>query len=297
MNRKATSKHKREVAKRVNRLPVYDDPMEWLRADFTQSPWPQEKIDEFQKRLDSAFGGENAIILAWSGDRKYGDAFYTDWHSNGLPKGKLERKPVLLFAEEKINEHDYFYLTCPRWLLLEVHHGSELEASWEASSWTDDNAIMGGRKRIRAEKPPQYFYEHLKVIAEHDQVVTLGEMPPCCVRLLQQNRICYGRYREPSDIDVAYVRRIRENMDRAGVSQRNDAARSAKVLQDAALSTKHFMKRAQEQKALHVQNVMLENVGAFFGDILENKGSTMSLKEAREIVKEAFDEQNQERFA
>lgn len=295
MNRKKTSKLKKQLAKEIAALHPFDDPCEWVKGDFRNPPLPQAEIAEFQKRINSAFGADNAIILAWSGDRTYGDEFYTDWHANGLPKGALERKPVLLFAEHKINEHDYFYITCPRWLLLEVHHGSELEASWEDSAWVDDPQL-GVRKRIRAPKPPEFFYTHLRVLAEHEKGVLANDIPPCCVRMFAQNRICYGKYRVPNESDIAFVRRIRENMDRAGVAQRNDSARSAKILQDAAISTRHYIKRAQEQKALHVQNVMMENYEVFFDDILRKKGNKLSPNEIRAALQEGFDQQNQERF-
>ncbi len=295
MNRKRESKLKTELAKAVKRLAPYDDPCEWLKGDFQTPPLPPKEIADFQAKINSAFGAENALVLAWSGDRKYGDAFYTDWHINGLPKGKLERKPVLLFAEEKVNEHDYVYVSCPRWLILEVHHGSELEASWEASSWVEDDSFTGGRKRIRAEKPPQYFYTHLRILAEHDKTLLVNDMPRCCQRMFSQNRICYGRYRLPSDVDVAYVRRIRENMDKAGVAQRNDEKRSEKVLNAAADSTNYFIKRAQQQKALAVQEIMLENYEVFFDDIL--KDNKLTPHEIRSALKEGFDKQNQERFA
>ena len=296
MNRKKTAK----IAKAIEKAPSihpFDDTETWLRGDFTAPPWPKEKIVEFQKRINSAFGAENALVLAWSGDRSYGDSFYTNWFANGLPKGKLERKPVLLFAEVPVSEHDYLYITVPRWLILEVHHGSELESSWEVASWVEDKSMLGGRKRIRAEKPPEFFYQHLQIIAQHDRPFLTNDMPACCRNMMAQNRICYGRYREPSEVDIAYIRGIRERMDRDGVAQRNDERRSAKLLQNAAASTRHFIHRAQQQKALAVQEMMLENPKLYLGDILKRSGNTMSAKELREIAVEAFDETNQERFA
>lgn len=296
MNRKKTSKVAKQIAqKQIHFNSPYDDINNWLQGDFQKSPWSTEEMRAFQDKLDSAFGAKNAIVLVWSGDRSYGDAFYTDWHPNGLPKGGLERKPVLLFAEEKINEHDYLYISCPRFLLMEVHHGSELEASWEASAWVECSDSEGGSKRIRAEKPPTYFYQHLRILAEHAQTQLIGEMPSCCVRRFQQNRICYGKYRVPNESDIAYVGRMRANMDKAGVAQRNDEVRSSKVIQDAAASTNYFIKRAQEQKALTIQEIMLENYEVFFDDILQD--NKLSPGEIRGALKEAFDKQNQERFA
>lgn len=291
MNRKKQSK-----LKRINTTHPYNDPEQWLLGDFEKPPLPPEKIKEFQDKLDSAFGAKNAIILAWSGDKQYGDAFYTDWYPNGLPKGKLERKPPLLFAEFKVNETDYVYVSAPRWLLLEVSHISQYEDSWEANSWVSDDDYIGGRKRIRAIEPPQFMYSHFRIIAEHDEPLMTNAIPPCCERMLAQNRICYGRYKEPSDIDLASVRRVRENQDKAGVTQRNDEARSTKILQDAAASTRYFMQRAKEQKATQIKEAMLANSQLFFGDLLEKTGSTKSFKELETIVKGALDAQDEETF-
>ena len=298
MNRKKTSKVKTKVeaVRKAHRFHPYDDPNNWMTGDFQRPPWDDVKIQDFQKKLDSAFGGQNAIILAWSGDRRYGEAFYTDWYPNGLPKGKLERKPPLLFAEHKVNEHDYLYISVPRWLLLETLHVSQYEAGWEDASWVQDPSMLGGRKRIRSEKPPVNMYKHLQIIAEHDQTTMSHEMPTCCIKMLNNKRICYGRYREPSDADIAVVRNIREDQDRRGIVQRNDTARSKKIIEETSLATKYFIKRSQEQQALGVKDMMLGNSQAFFGDLLKRTGSTKSYKELEAIAKDALERQEQERF-
>lgn len=266
--------------RQVSRESAYDDVRNWLTGGFDVPPWDKEKRDAFQARLDSAFEAPNGMVLVWSGDRSYGDVFLNE-------KGEPEQKPVLLFAEEKVNDTDYVYITCPRWLIMQVHHGSQLEDGWDEASFVTEE--HGALRRIRPDRPPEFFYEHFHIIATHEFERR------CCERMMAQNRICYGKYREPNHTDIALVGETRARMNRAGVSQRNDAARSAKLLQDAALSTKHFIKRAQEQKALHVQNVMLENYDVFFDDII--KDSAMSPNEIRSTLKSAFDKQNQERFA
>ncbi len=286
MNRKKTSKLKKLIETQVSKLSPFDNPENWLTDNFEKSPWSKEQTANFQKRLDSAFEAENAIVLAWSGDRNYGDAFYNE-------KGELERKPVLLFAEEKINDRDYLYISCPRFVLLEVHHGSQLEDGWDEASFVTNE--YGKPIRIRPEKPPQFFYKHFKVIATHDTPSLIGDEPLCCQRMMVQNKICYGRYREPSDADIAFVGETRKRLNKMGIFQRNDTERSAKLLETAALSTKHFIKRAQEQKALRVQEAMLNNYEVFFDDILEK--NPMSPREVRAALKEAFDQQNTERFA
>lgn len=309
MNRKAEQKTKRKVekeeqiiaslaadkARAQSRVHPYDDTNTWLRGDFQKSPWSPEEMRAFQRKLDSAFGGDGAILLVWSGDRSYGDAFYTDWHENGLPKGKLEHKPLLLFAEQKINEHDYLYISVPRFLLVEAIHGSQLENGWEESAWVTDPYTTTGRKRIRAEKPPMFMYQHLRTIAEHDKTIVIGDTPRCCRNMLAQNRICYGRYRLPSDEDIAFVRGIRENMDKEGVAQRNDEERSQKVLQHGTLATQYYIRRAKEQQAQYTKEVMLANSEKFFGDLPAKIGTTKTHKELEAIYREALDQQDEER--
>lgn len=295
MNRKKTSKLVKK-AQTYKFASPYDDIENWLRSDFRDSPWNEQQTVEYQKKLDSAFDAKNAIIVAWSGDRRYGDALYTDWYPNGLPKGKLERKPPLLFAEHKVNDHDYLYISCPRFLLLEVLHVSQYEEGWESASWVDAPDMIGGRKRIRPEKPPVNMYKHLQIIAEHDQTSLSHEMPNCCVKMLNQKRICYGRYREPNERDIAYVRGIREEQDRQGIIQRNDEPSSKKLIENASLTAKYFIKRSQEQQALGVKDMMLANSNVFFGDLLKRTGSTKSFKELEVIAKDAMERQEQERF-
>lgn len=298
MNRKRESKLKAKVAAEIAALSPFDDPSNWAIGDFANSPWTQEQMDDFQKQLDSAFGGEKAIALVWSGDRKYGDEFYTDWHYNGLPKGRLERKPVLLFGEFKVSETDYTYVSCPRFLLMEVHHGSELESSWEESSWVADQRMFGGKKRIRGERPPEFFYTHLRVMSTHEQSTVFNGVPPCCERMWRLNkRICYGKYREPNETDIAYVRNIRQRMDAEGIVQRNDAPRSKKLLEKAGLATKHFMRQAEIARAKSTKEFMLANADTFFGDIVTRRGATMSPAELEKTVREALDADEEQRFA
>ena len=240
------------MAQKITSLPLvsrYDEIEKWVEGGFENAPWSQESIDNFQKRINSAWGGENCIVLVWSGDRSYGDAFYTDWFPTGLPKGDLERKPVLLFGEFKVNERDYIYVVPPRWVLMEVHHGSQLEAGWEESAWSPDPTMLTGRKRIRAKKPPEFFYVPWRTIARHEGGAKDWSLKnPCCERLWYgTKKICYGNYRDPDESDIEFVGMTQANMVKAGVTQRNDTARDAKTILQANLATKYFMKRAEQQ--------------------------------------------------
>jgi len=290
MNRKANSKFEEARRKALNELHPYDIIEQWVGADFTKPPLPQDKIDEFQRKLDSAFGAEGAIILAWSGERKYWDELYTEWHPNGLPKGVLEKKPILLFAQYNINEDDYLYIIAPRWMLLEKLHPNEYAAGWEDAKWVEDNRVLGGKKQIRADNPPPAFYKVLKTIAEHETPYRTGDIPPCCERWRKElMRICYGKYRPPADEDLAYVRAIRENMDKAGVAQRSDAPRSAKVLQDAAASTQHHIRQAAMARTRQVSEMIALNPQAYLGEVIQKKGITLSQREIDECVQIGLD--------
>jgi len=277
MNRKKKAKVDKIIAAEVAKLHVFDDPNNWLLGDFAKPPWPQDKIDAFQKRLNSVFEAENGMVLAWSGDRKYGEVFLNE-------KGEPEYKPALLFAEHQIEgTQDYVYVSCPRWLIMEAYHVTDAE--WEASAFVVDE--HGAKMQIRPEKQPKCLYRHFKVIADHNGY--------CCERMNAENRVCYGKYREPSDLDIKMVGQTRENMNKAGVYQRNDGQVSTKAMADAEAQTKYFIKRSQQQKAQHIQNVMMENYEVFFDDIL--KDSKLSPNEIRGALQEGFDKQNDRRFA
>lgn len=294
MNRKKTSKIKNAVTQAVNTLHLLDDPLEWMKGDVP-CPWTNEQIIAWQKRLDSAFGAENAFVLAWSYDRHWWDEMYMDtWHFDGTPIGRPQKIPLLLFKEIAVDK-DTFYISTPRFLILETLHGSQLEASWEEIAWAEDKDFIGGKKRIRTEKPPEKFYRVVKTIARHEQSVVRGAMRPCCQRMWDTGRsICYGKYRPPSDEDLMEFRGRREALDREGIVQRNDAPRDPKVLALAAASTKHFMKQAAQQRRGAVQDMILANPKQYMGDVFKNYGITMNATEIERTLKEGFERQEKE---
>jgi len=300
MNRKRESKLNQRVQE-LNRLHPFDDFQNWAKNDFATPPWKPEKIAEFQKRIDSAFGAEKAINLVWSADRSYGDEICEGpWDSFGNPTGQFHKKPPLLFGSYPVNGgEDYIYLIPPRFCLMEAHHGSQL-TDWKEASWVSDEAYIGGKKRIRPEKPPEFYYVHLMngVLAHHEQPFIVGEEPPCCERLWANGkRICYGKYREPNESDIARIYSIRQEMDRWGITQRADEPRSAKTLMLANLATAHFMQQAKHKRHSAAKELILSNVGAFCGDILEKKGSTMSHAQMERIVTQALQDDEEERFS
>ncbi len=298
-NRKRAAKliQKVEQAKKLHFLQPLDDPLEWIKGDVP-CPWTSAQMKDYQKRLDSAFGAENAIILAWSYDRRYWDEFYEDWYATGLPKGALAKKPILLFKQVPVSEKDWIYISTPRFLLLERLHGSELEESWEDSSWVQNGETIGGARRIRPEKPPKDFYQVLRTIAQHEQTVIIGEEPPCCRRMWHADKsICYGKYRPPSDADIAFVRRIRTRMDRDGVSQRNDAPRLKKVIENASSATKHFMRQAEMRRATAVKEMILGDPMGYMGSILKKyKLDDCTPREIDTTVREALEIAEEKRF-
>ena len=271
--------------KRVAKKHPFDSFSEWPGQRWETPPWSDKQIADFQKKLDSAFGAENAIILAWSGQAQYWDSFFEDWTRVGdvdFPKGNLTPKPILLWAQFPVNDYDFFYVFPPRFLLLERLDRSQYEEGWEEVSWV---TVEGIKRRIRSETPPPSMYKVLRTIAEHEQTQLIGEYPPCCRHWNEGfQRICYGKYRPPSDLDLAFVRNIRENMDKDGVVQRNDAERSAKVIANAAESTRHYMKSAAMARTRSVNEMILDDPMAYIGDVYKNKGMTLTQKEVREAV-------------
>jgi len=280
MNRKAKSKAETK-AKKVTKEHPFDDIREWVGADFSTPPLDAKWQAEFQKKIDSAFGAENALILAWSGDSTYWDGFYTDWYADGSPKeGSFEKKPILLLGKYKLNKVDYYYVIPPRWVLLEREDRSQYEADWESSSWVADPKMLGGRKRIRRADAPPSMYRWLRTIAQHDGTLLSNDMPRCCQHMVMNlNRPCHGKYRPPADVDLAFIRKIRENMDAAGVAQRADAPRSAKILQDAASTTKFYLEEAAKAERTAMKEFMMADPQRWVGDLIHKTGNTLSARE------------------
>lgn len=293
MNRKKKAKVATAKAKVINSLHPFNDPLEWLKGDAV-CPWTDKQIAEYQKKLDSAFGAENAFVLAWSYDRKYWDEiFMEDWDVHGEPIGRPQKIPMLLFKQHWVNDKDYLFISTPRFLLLEILHGSQMEDSWEAGAYEDDGSFLGGRKRIRTKKPPLHFYRVARTIAHHEQGTAEG-MRPCCQRMWDAGKsICYGKYRPPADDDILFIRRMRENLDKWGIAQRNDAPRDPKVLALASASTKHFMDVARRRRRSAVQEMIMSDPKQFMGDIFKNYGITMNATEIDRTLKEGFKRQDE----
>jgi len=289
---KEVQKEERKVVQKGSPL---DDPLRWFDTDFSVAPLDDAWQKQFQSKLDSAFGGERAIVLAWSNDRQYWPTYACDWFATGTAK-KWEKRPIVLFGCYDISETDYTFITPPRWILLERHHPAQYEASWEASSWVSDPNMLSGKKRILPKDPPKEMYRWLRTIAEHDQTVVIGEMPRCCRAALDVKKVCYGRYRPPSDLDLAYVRSIRENMDRAGVVQRNDEPVNEQSMRQAEMTSKFYQQQTARMESSALKEWILRDPRAFLGAMPQRKGITLSDREITEAVKEALDQSEQERF-
>lgn len=293
-NRKKESKDAKKALEVSRRQHPYDDMDTWLMNDALQAPWTKEKIADFQRKINSAFGAEDALILAWSGDRTYWDEFYIDWHPTGLPKGAPEKKPSVLFGCYYVNNYDYVYVSVPRWVIYERQHISQLEESWESSAWVLDKD--GQRRRIRSEKPPKNFYSLFAILAEHDKSILIGGTPPCCEGMWETHqRICYGRYREPSEVDLRSIREIRERMDADGMVQRSDADRTQKLLTRGNMMTQMYIKQCEEQQSRGNEERIMNNIIPYFGRFLEARGSTLSAKEVEQAIHEGVKQSQAER--
>jgi hypothetical protein len=292
MNRKKAAKETKRKPHIENPL---DDMMAWLETDLSKPPLDAEWQADFQKKLDSAFGAKDAIVLAWSGDQKYWNTVACDWFSTGTAK-QWEKKPIVLFGCFNVSETDYIYVSPPRWLLLERRHPAQYAATWEQSAWIADARMLSNRKRFLPEQPPKAMYEWLRTIAEHDQTIVIGDMPRCCRTALDVKKVCYGRYKPPSEIDIAYVRGIREKMDRDGLVQRNDEPVNEQSLKQAKMTSKFYHQQAERQQSSALKDFILSNPRAFLGAMPQRKGITLSDREITEAVKEALDQSETERF-
>jgi len=296
MNRKKrikeTQKEERKAAFKENPL---DDPVRWFDTDFSQPPLDEEWQQEFQKKIDSAFGAERGIVLAWSNDRQYWDWYPCDWFGAGEAK-EFEQRPIVLFGCYNLSERDYTFITPPRWLLLERLHPSQYAPTWEASSWASDPKMLSGKKRVLPKEPPQVMYRWWRTIAEHDKTPIIGEMPRCCRAATDAKKVCYGKYRPPSDLDLAPIRKMREDMDRDGFLQRNDEPVNEQSIKQASMTSKFYHQQTARMESSALKEWILSNPRAFLGAMPQRKGITLSDREITEAVKEALDQSEQERF-
>lgn len=296
MNRKKTSKVTQERTKQINRLSVFDDPAQWLGESFTTAPWTDAQIAEYQKKIDSAFGAENAIRLAWSGDERYWDEFAVEWNSMGVAT-KFKKVPNLLLLDQPVapGSDDYVRIQVPRWTLLERLHPSELEASWQV--WDDADEYLGGKKQLRKKQPPSEYWHVLATLAEHEQPVITGAPFPCCERMWHGGKLmCFGKYRPPSEADLLKVRAMRTAMDKDGVAQRNDQPRSQKLRARAQALTQHYMNQAKRQRATAVKELIMSDPQSYFRDVIKDRGITLSAKEIDLAVLEGLNIAEDKRF-
>lgn len=290
MNRKKVSKIKKIVAADIAALSPLDDPLNWVRGNIP-CPWTPEQMADYQRKLDTAFGVERGIVLAWSYDRKYWDELYMDgWDIYGEPTTTPQKTPILLFKQMTLGK-DRFYISAPRFMLLEALHGSQMEASWEAERYEADDSFIGGRKRIRRMNPPEFMYQPLLAplgtLAHHEYSNVIGGMRPCCRRLWEANQsICYGKYRPPTVDDLIAVKKIRERMDADGLYQRNDQGRSKKLISNAAAATKFQIEYAARKQSEGVRQLLMSDPTGYMGDIMKNYG--VSAKQIEESLKEGF---------
>ncbi len=297
MNRKKASKIQQRVATEVATLAPLDDPLCWLEGNIP-CPWTPAQMDDYQKKLDSAFGVEKGIVLAWSYDRKWWDELYMDkWDIYGEPIGEPQKIPMLLFKQITLGE-DRIYISTPRFMLLETLHGSQFEASWESEMYEEDDSFIGGRKRIRRMKPPEFMYQPLLAplgtLAHHEYSNVIGQMRPCCQRLWDSSKsICYGKYRPPTTDDLIAVKRIRERMDADGLYQRNDQARSQKLISNAAVSTQFQIDYAARKRKNAVRELIMSDPKIWMGDVFKNYKMDMSASEIDRTLKEGFKRKEQ----
>lgn len=295
MNRKQASKLaiKVESAKKLHFDVPYDDVMNWL-TDPPPCPWTDEEIADYQLKLDSAFGVEKGIVLAWSADRRFWDEVYMDsWDIYGEPTSAPQKTPLLLFKQININDKDRIYISAPRWMLLESIHGSQLETSWKADVYEADDSYIGGRKRVRRPTPPECIYQPLLpplgTLATHEYSSIIGAMKPCCQRLWDADKtICYGKYRPPTADDLIAVKRIRERMDADGLYQRNDAQRSQKLISRASDATQYHMDYAARKRKEAVRELLLTDPKQFMGAVFKNYGMTLNATEIDRTLKAGF---------
>lgn len=270
----------------------YNDLTQWIGADFSTAPLNEDWVKKFQKKIDRAFGlnaeGKSAIILAWSGDQRYWNSFYTDWYGNGLPKqSSLERQPRLLFGRFNINEFDYYDVIAPRWILLERMEYAQYAPSWKDSSWVYDGK-MDCNKMARPDDPPREYFEWMQTLAIHETPINKGYVSPCCRRARLATKKCYGLYRPPNEKDIEELRAFRQWREKNNL-QRADEAFNAETLKKISENTQFSFQQAEIRKSKAMREFVMTNPTQFLGSFMKDRDIQMSTREIDEAASEALD--------
>lgn len=217
---------------------VLDDPTQW----WTYIPAPAEvNRHKFQKRLDRIAGvtasGMSALRLIWGWDSRIiinGEwrQRYA-WHTVTLPSG------------------DTIDLAAPRWYIEELLEPAQYMEQWSVEA-------LGP-------PPKNGFYIACYPIAVHEY------QNRCCVEKWAATRtICYGRYKQPGDEELARVERAVQLRDRERMYNRPDEPMSLEVL--AECRKLHYEWDKQKKERLH--DKVEDCVGEFIRVFGENFAST-----------------------
>lgn len=269
----------------------YNNIADWLDSDFSEPPKNAAWQKKFQQKIDDTFGVKGAIVLAWSGDKRFWvDEFYTNWFQNGQPKlESLEKKPIILWAKIPQGKYDYVYVSPPRWLLLERLHPEQYAPNWKNSCFVTDAAMTSGKKQARPLTPPKEYFVHWRTLGEHEHGTVRGD-PPCCARVKQinANACCFGKYRPPYEQDLIAIRKFRDWRNEVN-AQRADQPISAKSLQSVSSMTKAYFEEAKRAELRVMREFALSHPEIFIGTAMKDRGLKYSPREVENIIKESCD--------
>jgi len=272
-----------EVQKSVH---PYDDFSTWLKADFTEAPWPKARTRAFQKEIDRLIGtnsrGESFVKLVWSGDRRYWYPYYSNWYSTGTPReDSLELRPVVLYRTHTLdNGVDYIDIYPPRWLLLQKIEPEQYAETWELGCYERD-PLLSGPKVVRPLTPPKEYYVWFQTIASH---AVHGD---CCKAAESNLAVCYGRYREPAQADFDFL--VENNRWRASSGrQRSDMPLTEETLKTITKEVAWYNAQMRDQKTKAASEAIMENPAAFVQPFLntvgKEGGNRLSAAEIEEAV-------------
>lgn len=177
-----------------------DDPRRWGDAGIWERPGYD--AERFQKRLNRVMGlsvsGQPIVRLVWA------------WDEQQYEAGEIRQK-YRYYAEEVregAGAGRIVDISPPRWILEERQEPGQYREGWERLRYVrvPDEWSVSGYQVIDAlgEAPADGWYVALWVIAEHE------EGNGCCKRSKGK---CWGKYREPGEIDLEILREAKKKRD------------------------------------------------------------------------------------
>ena len=275
---------RRALSLKLKPLHALDNPDIWRQEPAYQAP-SNVDIIQAQKWIDSMMGvtrdNQSIYKLVWNGDRRYWYQFYMRWNGLGQPVGAVTRRPQVRYKalRNRTTKKLIRDVFPPRWLIMTRLEPEQYAGTWKQESYVFSHEI-NAYKQIRPDVPPKVVWLWYSTIADHSDY--------CCATAEKNQVKCYGKYAGPHH--------ARELLEAQRAADLRAGMRSVYEQVDPTFVSEMENERAgylSELEQLKIEaHIFMENPMALIG-LQGSLRTDMSLKQARQRVKEYFDNEQQ----